>query len=148
VPRNVIVKSGPLKYAQNITVGPHRFQADEPTDVGGNDVGPEAHELVMAALGACANITVQMYAERKQWPLHGVQVALSYARVPAENPADSGAKIGMMDRIDVEVALVGDLSEEQQRRLLEIADRCPVHRLLVSGVEVNTRLFVPASPPH
>jgi putative redox protein len=102
----------------------------------------------MAALGACANITVQMYAERKQWPLQGVQAAVSYASVRAENPADSHAKDGMLDLIDVEIALAGDLSEEQQRRLLEIANKCPVHRLLVSGVQVNTRLLVPASPPH
>jgi len=146
--RNVTVKSGPLRYAQNISVGPHVFQSDEPTDVGGNDAGPEAHELLMAALGACANITVQMYAERKQWPLQGVQAAVSYASVRAENPADSHAKDGMLDLIDVEIALAGDLSEEQQRRLLEIANKCPVHRLLVSGVQVNTRLLVPASPPH
>jgi putative redox protein len=146
--RNVTVKFGPLRYAQNISVGPHVFQSDEPTDVGGNDAGPEAHELLMAALGACANITVQMYAERKQWPLQGVQAAVSYARVRAENPADSDAKDGMLGLIDVEIALAGDLSEEQQRRLLEIANKCPVHRLLVSGVQVNTRLLVPASPPH
>ena len=146
--RHVTVKSGPLRYAQNISVGPHGFQSDEPPDVGGNDAGPEAHELLMAALGACANITVQMYAERKQWPLHGVEAAVSYARVPAENTAGSDAKISMVDRIEMEIALAGDLSEAQQRRLLEIANKCPVHRLLVSGAQVNTRLLVPASPPR
>jgi|SRR5271170_2285737 len=146
--RNVSVHSGPLTYAQNISVGPHVFQSDEPTDLGGNDAGPNADELLMAALGACANITVQMYAQRKQWPLRGVQAALSYARVLAENSAESGAKIGMVDRIEMEISFVGDLSEEQQQRLFEIAQRCPVHRMLVSQVQIDTRLLVPSSPHH
>jgi putative redox protein len=148
MPRNVTVKSGPVKYAQNISVGPHVFQSDEPPDTGGNDAGPEARELLMAALGACANVTVQMYAERKQWPLHGVQVAVSYARVPGENPADSEAKSGMVDRIDMEISFAGDLSEEQHHRLLVIATRCPVHRMLVSHVQIDTRLLVPTSRPQ
>jgi putative redox protein len=148
MPRNVSVNSGPLKYAQNIAVGPHAFQSDEPSDVGGNDAGPNAHELLMAALGACANITVQMYAQRHQWPLQGVHAAVSYARVLAENPADSDAKIGMVDRIEIKISFVGDLSEEQQSRLLEIATRCPVHRMLVSQVQIQTKLLVPASPPQ
>jgi putative redox protein len=148
MPRNVTVKSGPVKYAQNISVGPHVFRSDEPTDTGGNDAGPEAHELLMAALGACANVTVQMYAERKQWPLPGIQVAVSYARVPAENPADSDAKGEMVDRIDMEISFAGDLSEEQQHRLLDIATRCPVHRMLVSHVQIDMRLLVPTSRPQ
>jgi putative redox protein len=132
--RNVPCKFRTLKYAQTVSVGSHVFQSDEPADVGGNDMGPNAQELLMASLGACANITVQMYAERHQWPLKGVQAALSYARVLAENPADSDAKIGMVDQIEVEISFAGDRSEEQQQRLLEIAQRCPVHRMLVSQV--------------
>jgi putative redox protein len=135
-----------VKYAQKISSGPHVIQADEPTDIGGNDAGPNANELLMAALGACANITVQMYAERHQWPLKGVHATVSYARVLAENPPDSDAKIGMADRIELEISFAGDLSEEQRQRLLEIAGRCPVHRMLVSQVEVHTKLLVPTSP--
>jgi putative redox protein len=148
MPRNVSVNSGPLKYAQNIAVGPHAFQSDEPSDVGGNDAGPNPHELLMASLGACANITIQMYAQRHQWPLQGVHAAVSYARVLVENPPDSDAKIGMVDRIEMEISFVGDLSEEQQSRLSEIATRCPVHRMLVSQVRIQTKLLVPASPPQ
>lgn len=148
MPRNVSVNSGPLKYAQNIAVGPHAFQSDEPSDVGGNDAGPNAHELLMASLGACANITVQMYAQRHQWPLQGVHAAVSYARVPVENPPDSDAKIGMADRIEMKISFVGDLSEEQQSRLLVIATRYPVHRMLVSQVQIQTKPLVPASPPQ
>ena len=76
--RNVRVDEGRFRFGQNISVGPHLLQADEPSEVGGNDTGPGPFELLLAALGACTSITVRMYAERKQWPLDGVQVELSY----------------------------------------------------------------------
>lgn len=145
MPRNVSVSSGPLKYAQTVSVGPHAFHSDEPSDVGGNDAGPDPHELLMASLGACTNITVQMYAQRHQWRLQGVHAAVSYARVLAENPPDSDAKGAMVDQIEMEITFAGDLSEQQQYRLLEIASRCPIHRMLVSQVQIQTRLIVPTS---
>jgi putative redox protein len=140
--RNVSVSSGPVKYAQSISVGPHKLQSDEPPDVGGKDIGPNAQELLMASLGACATITVQMYAERHQWPLKGERATLSYARVLAENSADSGVQIGMVDELKMEVSLVGDLSAEQRNRLFEIANRCPIHRMLTSGVKTQSKLVV------
>jgi uncharacterized OsmC-like protein len=145
MPRNVSINSGSLRFVQNISVGPHVFQADEPSEDGGKDAGPDPHELVLAALGACAGITVQMYADRKQWPLEGVQVVLSYAKVPAEDRADSDTKIGMVDGVEMGISLAGDLSEDQQRRLLEIAGKCPIHRLLTSPVPVQTKLLAPSS---
>jgi uncharacterized OsmC-like protein len=146
MPRNVSVDSGPSKFTQNVSVGPHVFHSDEPTEVGGHDEGPTPQELLMASLGACASTTVQMYAERHQWPLKGVQATVSYARVLAENPAHSDAKIGMVDRIEIEIFFAGNLSEGQQQRLLEIAGKCPVHRLLISQVQIDTRLLVAESP--
>jgi putative redox protein len=143
--RNVVVTSQPLKYDQTIAIGPHILHSDEPSDIGGKDAGPNAQELLMASLGACASITVQMYAERKQWPLEGVRIALSYARVIAEGPTDSGASVGMVDRIEVELVLSGNLSAEQRNRLLEIANHCPVHRMLTSHVETNITLLAPVS---
>jgi putative redox protein len=140
MPRSVFVNSGPLRYAQNISVGSHVLQADEPSDYGGNDVGPNPYELLLAALGACTNMTVRMYAERKQWPLQGVQVSLSYAKVHAEDCAECETKVGMVDRIEVGISFTGDLSEEQQRKLLEIANKCPVHRTLVSRCQIDTKL--------
>ena len=148
MPRNVSVDSGPVKYGQTASVGPYVVHLDEPTDLGGNDTGPNAHELIMASLGACTNTTVQMYAERHQWPLTGVHAALSCARVIPENPADSDAKSGMVDRIELEISFAGNLSEEQQQRLLEIAGRCPVHRMLAPQVQIDTRLLVSDSPRH
>ena len=84
---NVRVDGGRLRYVQKITVGSHVLLADEPRDVGGTDAGPNPYELLLAALGACAGITVRMYAERKQWPLEEVHVVLSWARVHAEDCA-------------------------------------------------------------
>jgi putative redox protein len=135
-----------LKYAQIVSVGPHTLQADEPTDYGGNDLGPNPYEYLLAALGACTSMTVQMYAERKGWPLRGVQLSLAYARVHAEDCAECETKVGMVDRIDLEIAFSGDLTDEQQRKLLEIANKCPVHRTLVSQAHIATRLIVAGSP--
>ena len=143
--RNVSVKSGSLRFVQNISVGPHVFQGDEPNENGGKDAGPDPFELILAALGACASTTVQMYADRKQWPLEGVHVVLSYAKVPAEGRADSDTKLGTVDGIEMGISFDGALSEAQQSRLLEIAGKCPIHRLLNSPVPIQTKLLVPSS---
>ena len=143
MPRNVSVNSGSVRFVQNISVGPHAFRADETSEYGGNDAGPNSHELLLAALGACASITVQMYADRRQWPVEVVHVHLSYVKVPAEDQPD--AKTGMVDEIEMGISFSGDLSQDQQRRLLEIAGRCPVHQMLTSQVQIHTNL-VPSSP--
>ena len=142
MPRSVVVKSGPSKYGQNISVGPHGIQVDEPPDVGGNDEGPNPYELLLAALGACTSMTVRIYAERKQWPLQGVEVRLAHSRIHAEDCAECDTKQGMLDRIEVEITFIGDLSDDQRHRLLEIANICPVHRTLVSEVQIRTRLAI------
>jgi putative redox protein len=141
--RNVYVNSGSLRFVQGISVGSHVFQGDEPGDNGGKDAGPEPFELLLASLGACAGITVQMYADRKQWPLDGVHVDLSYAKVPAEDRAGSDTKMGMVDGIEMRISFDGDLSEDQRSRLLEIAGKCPVHRRLTSPIPIQTKLLLP-----
>ena len=85
--RSVVVEAGRLRYVQGVLVGPHLLQGDEPVSVCGSDVGPNPYELLLAALGTCTSITVRMYADRKQWPLEGVHIELSYARVHAEDCA-------------------------------------------------------------
>ncbi len=144
--RTVVVKSGLLRYSQKISVGSHVLHADEPGDSGGKDCGPNPYELLLAALGACTSMTVRMYAERKQWPLKSVEVRLAHSKIYAEECATCETKEGMLDRIEREIALFGDLSDEQQQRLLEIAERCPVHRTLVSEVQICTRMIADHPP--
>ena len=138
--RTVVVNSGPSRFGQNISVGPHRLRADEPPDVGGNDEGPNPYELLLAALGTCTGMTVRLYAERKQWPLKGVEVRLAHSRIHAEDCAECETKQGMLDRFDAEIIFTGDLSDEQKHRLMEIAEKCPVHRTLISEIQIRTRL--------
>jgi putative redox protein len=145
--RPVRVESGSVNYAQNISIGPHLLHADEPADIGGNDAGPNAYELLLAALGACVSITLQMYAARKQWPLHAVRVEVSHEKALADGNRD-GVRIEMVDRISVRVSLGGDLSEDQLDRLVQIAERCPIHRMLVPHVQIQTtRNHIAAHPP-
>jgi uncharacterized OsmC-like protein len=137
---NVRVDGGRQRYVQRITVGSHTLLADEPGDVGGADAGPNPYELLLAALGACAGITVQMYAERKQWPLEGVHVALSWARVHAEDCGECDTEVRMVDGIEMVVSFSGNLSDDERRRLTEIANKCPVHRTLSSPIQIHTGL--------
>ncbi len=123
-----MVESGASGYVQTVAIGPHRLTADELAVTGGADEGPNPPELMLAALGACKGMTVRLYAERKQWPLRAVRVTLVGSQ-------DEGP-----EQIDVTISFVGELSEEQRRRLLEIAEHCPVHRILASGVGIRSSL--------
>ena len=143
--RNVSVSSGPLKYAQVVSVGAHALRADEPVDVGGGDIGPNPEELLIASLGVCASITAQMYADRKQWNLQSVHIDVTHGRVLAADDAASGTKIEMIDQFEMQISFAGDLSEDQRNRLFEIANRCPIHRMLTSGVKIQSRLSAEAA---
>jgi len=136
------------KYAQVIRARGHEFIGDEPTSVGGDDSGPTPYELLMAALGTCTSMTLRMYADRKNWSLGPVKVRMSHEKIHAKDCEACETKDGRVDRIVRELVLSGDLTEEQRIRLLEIADRCPVHRTLESEVQVVTRASDPqaASP--
>src|SRR5215470_9521891 len=108
VARNVSVSSGPSKYAQAVSVGSHVFQADEAVDVGGGDIGPNPHELLMASIGACASITAQMYAKRKQWNLQSVYIDVAHEQALAADNAPSGATKGMVDQFEMRISFAGD----------------------------------------
>ena len=140
MPRTVLVDSGGARHVQRISARSHHLQADEPRDAGGGDAGFDPYELLLAALGACTSITVRMFAERRQWPLEGVRVALYHAKAHAEDCATCDTEVRMIDRIDVELLLFGPLSDDQLTRLLEVAKKCPVHRTLSNPISIRVRL--------
>jgi putative redox protein len=139
-PRTVTVQGSAAGFFQQISVGLHRLTADEPTSVGGTDLGPNPYDLLLAALGSCTSMTVAMYARRKQWPLEAVTVQLRHSRIHAADCEACETKEGFLDHIQRDVQLTGSLSEEQRARLLDIAGKCPVHRTLASEIHVQTRL--------
>jgi len=126
------------QFQQKIMVGAHRFLADEPVNVGGMDSGPGPYDLLLAGLGACTSMTLRLYADRKQLPLKRTVVRLQHNKVHATDCADCETKDGMIDRIERAIALEGDLNAEQRARLMEIADKCPVHRTLQSEIDIRT----------
>lgn len=135
-----VAETGEGKFAQLVIAGRHRFHADEPASAGGTDAGPSPYDLLLAGLGACTSMTLRMYAAQKQWPLERVSVDLHHAKVHATDCADCETKEGRIDRIEREIHLEGPLDETQRARLLEIANKCPVHRTLHSEVQVVSRL--------
>lgn len=137
-PRPVVVKGGAVAYETEILAGRHRLLADEPVAAGGRDSGPNPYSFLMAALGACKVITMRMYADRKGWPLRGSQVEVAHSRIHAKDCEDCESSRGRVDRIEVVVDLEGDLSQEQSQRLVEISERCPVHRTLTNEVSIRT----------
>jgi putative redox protein len=139
--RTVTVHGAAAGFAQEITVGKHRLSGDEPISDGGTDTGPNPYDLLLAALGSCTSMTVAMYARRKQWPLQAVTVRLRHSKIHAADCDSCETREGLLDHIDRDVELVGPLSEEQRARLLDIANKCPVHRTLTSEIDIQTRLM-------
>jgi putative redox protein len=137
----VLVRGSARGFAQEIVAGSHRMASDEPVEAGGTDTGPSPYDLLLAALGSCTSMTVAMYARRKQWPLREVTVRLRHSKVHAADCADCETKEGMLDRIERDIELSGTLTKDQRGKLLEISNRCPVHRTLTSHAEIRTRLI-------
>jgi len=142
-PGDVVVEGSAKGFAQEIAVGGHRLVADEPVSAGGTATGPGPYDLLLSALGSCTSMTVALYARRKKWPLESVRVRLTHAKVYATDCQSCETKEGKIDRIEREIELVGSLDEEQRRFLLDVANKCPVHRTLTSEIEIRTRLASP-----
>lgn len=134
----LVRETGDGKFQQEILSGPHRFLADEPVKVGGLDSGPGPYDLLLAGFGACTSMTLRLYAEHKKLPLERVSVQLAHNKIHAEDCLNCETKEGMVDRIDRNITMEGPLDAEQRKRLLEIADKCPVHRTLESKIEIRT----------
>ena len=128
------------RYQQRITAGPHHLLADEPVSFGGLNGGPAPYDLLLAGLGACTAMTMRMYADRKGWPLEHVAVTLRHEKIHATDCAECSTTEGKIEWIEREITMRGPLDEAQRTALLEIADKCPVHRTLHSEVVVRTHL--------
>ena len=136
----VSVRIGTDGYTTDIMAGKHALRADEPESVGGNNFGPNPYDLLLASLGACTAMTMRMYANRKQWPLEEVKVHLEHSkRYDVDSDPDAGNK-AQIDHIERIIEIEGDLDKTQKKRLIQIADRCPVHRTLHGEVVVDTTL--------
>ena len=119
--------------------GPHQMLADEPVAAGGQDSGPGPYDFVLAGLGACTSMTMRMYADRKSLPLERVTVTLKHSKIHAEDCAECETREGMLDQIDRVISIEGALDADQRKRLMEIADKCPVHRTLTSEIRIVTK---------
>ncbi len=135
---HVVVTSGSSGLAQRVVASGHVLAADEPVSLKGTDTGPTPYDYLLAGLGACTSMTLRMYANRKQWPLRGVEVRLSHARIHARDCDDCEHESGLVNRIERSIELLGDLDDEQRARLIEIANKCPVHRTLLGQIEIHT----------
>ena len=139
-PRQVVVQeTRASKFQQTVAIGPHRLLADEPVAAGGEDAGPGPYDFLLAALGTCKSMTMRLYADRKALPLERATVTLSHSKIHAEDCAACETKEGLLDQIDVAIGLEGALDAEQRKKILEIADKCPVHRTLTSEIRIVTR---------
>lgn len=128
----VVAENGKGRYQQAVTAGQHQLIADEPASMGGGDAGPAPFDFIMSGLGACTSMTLRMYAERKSLPLTRISVALSHDKIEVDGVT--------RDRINRTITLEGDLSDEQRQRLLEIANKCPVHRALSQSILLDCAL--------
>jgi putative redox protein len=131
-----VSEAGPEGFLQDISAGPrHHLQADEPASVGGTDLGPTPYGLVAAGLGACTAMTLRLYARKKRLKLAHVAVEVTHDKVHAADAGDQGSRIDVFRRV---VRITGDLTPEERARLMEIADKCPVHRTLEAGARIET----------
>jgi len=138
-PGHVIVHGTAAGFAQEVKVGSHELFADEPVSYGGTDTGPTPYDLLLAALGTCTSMTIGLYARKRQWPLQNITVSLRHSKIHAADCDNCETKEGKVDRIERDIHLTGSLTDEQRVKLIEIADKCPVHQTLTSEINIKTR---------
>ena len=138
-PADVIVRGNAREFLQEVVSGSHHLHADEPVSAGGTDSAPGPYDYLLIALGVCTSMTVGLYARRKQIPLQNITVSLRHSRIHAQDCAECETKAGLLDRIDTDIELTGQLTVEQRAKLMEIAGKCPVHRTLKSEIDIRLR---------
>jgi uncharacterized OsmC-like protein/fermentation-respiration switch protein FrsA (DUF1100 family) len=126
------------KFQQEILSGPHHMLADEPVKLGGLDSGPGPYDYVLAGLGACTSMTIRLYADFKKIPLENVSVRLSHDKIHVKDCETCDTTVNTVDHIERAITLEGGLDAEQRKKLMEIADKCPVHRTLESKIDIHT----------
>ena len=136
----VSIKDKTNKFLTQIQTGRHSLIADEPTDVGGEDLGPSPYQFLTSALGACTAMTMRMYADRKGWEIDEIRVHLNHDKRHSDDCADCESATAKIDHFDRIIEIDSQLDEKQLQRLLEIANKCPVHRTLEGDVKVHTKL--------
>jgi uncharacterized OsmC-like protein len=139
----VVARTNIDGFRTEVSAGNHAFLADEPVTIGGTDTGPTPYDLLSAALATCTSITLRMYARLKNIELRSATVAVRHGRVHAKDCTDCESVAGKIDEFQRVLTLDGDLTEEQRQRMLEIADRCPVHKTLHGEIKVRTTLTGP-----
>lgn len=136
---HVVVRGKAGGFLQEATAGKHVFKIDEPVSVGGTESAPDPYDYLLAALGSCTSMTIGYYARRNKIPLEEVVVRLGHSRIYARDCETCETKTGMLDRIDLKIQLIGELSDEQRAKLIEVAGKCPVHRTLKSEIDIRTK---------
>ena len=134
----VSVETAAGKFQQKLAVGSHQLLADEPLSFGGDNTGPTPYDYLLMALGSCTSMTIKMYADRKGIPLESVHIELEHSRDHVEDCANCSNNENRIDVIDRSITLRGDLTDEQRAKLLEIADKCPVHRTLENRIDIHS----------
>ena len=132
---------GDDSHAQHVSSDSHYWLADEPVSIGGQDSGPDPYEHLLAALGTCTVMTLRQYADRKGLPLRHIKIELSHDRIHSEDCASCENQAGFIDRIDRNIELKGSLDKGQRDKLLQIADKCPIHRTLHNQIAVKTTIL-------
>ena len=135
----MIVRGTAADFSQKIEIGSHHLTADEPVSFGGSDTGSSPYDLILAALGACTSMTIGLYARKRKWPLENITVSLRHSKIHAADCEECETKEGRIDRIELDIYLDGALTDEQRAKLMEIAEKCPVHQTLTSEINIKSR---------
>jgi putative redox protein len=127
-------------YKTVMTAGNHELISDEPAHLGGNDKGPDPYDYLLMSLGSCSVITMKMYADRKKWPVEDIYIELRHFKDHTEDCVECDDPKARIDKVEKEIILKGDLTDEQKEKLLEISKKCPVHKTLLGDMEIHSTI--------